>query len=263
MQTRRFLGLTLVLVLGLGGPAYGVTVCFDYVLYMLTGTDPRPVGDHRMQGTSAGDVIAVLNSQGYKRLSRMPAGNELKAKDVIFLGTSHVGYVAAPDSIYHFLQVEGTSRTNVKYDAGALPKHQDLGGKRGGYFEGDSLADFLSRPYIPATSYEVWRQSTLVGLVGVWSWSASVYSGNFSITSQQPDGTFTGQFSATTPQDVGTIQGSVQGDTIQFTRSGIWQGKPFIQNWTANLENDQQIMRGNVDQNVPSKWASSFSAQRR
>ena len=194
----------------------------------------------------------------------MPAGNELKAKDVIFLGTSHVGYVAAPDSIYHFLQVEGTSRTNVKYDAGALPRHQDLGGKRGGYFEKDKLADFLGRPYIPATSYEVWRrQSTLVDLVGVWSWSAAAYSGNFSITSQQPDGTFTGQFSATTPQDVGTIQGSVQGDTIQFTRSGIWQGKPFIQNWTANLENDQQIMRGNVDQNVPSKWASSFSAQRR
>ena len=32
VQTRRFLGLMLVLVLGLGGPAYGVTVCFDYVL---------------------------------------------------------------------------------------------------------------------------------------------------------------------------------------------------------------------------------------
>src|SRR5436190_978150 len=82
-----------------GDSAHGVTVCFDYALYMLTGTDPRPVGDARMQGTSAGDVQAVLQSQGYKPLARRAAGNELKAKDVIFIGTSHVGYVAGPDAI--------------------------------------------------------------------------------------------------------------------------------------------------------------------
>jgi hypothetical protein len=68
----------------------------------------------------------------------------LQHGDVILV-PGHVGFVNGPDNIDHFIQVEGTSRSEVLYDTSKLPHHTMLGGLRGGFFAGDTLGVIRNR----------------------------------------------------------------------------------------------------------------------
>jgi len=92
---------------------------------------------------------------------------------VIFL-PGHVGFANGPDRIDHFIQLEGTSRNvNAVYNADKLPRHDAFRNLNGGFFRGglylgDSLAQFLARPYSASTSYQVWRRCAQWDISGEW-----------------------------------------------------------------------------------------------
>jgi hypothetical protein len=153
--------------LTVGAPAHAIQVCYDYVYSRLTGTDPTPPGGPG-QYLGRDTVTRYLTQRGYQPLAVPPPGDQLQQGDVILV-PGHVGFVNGPDNIDHFIQVEGTSRSGVKYDTGTLPHHTTLGGQRGGFFKGDTLAGFLSRPFRTPDRYVVWRRGAQGGLVGTWN----------------------------------------------------------------------------------------------
>jgi hypothetical protein len=171
MKVRTGINLLLVAVL-LGTmvtPAFAIQVCYDYVYYRVAGADPAPPGRPDKAYLSDTRLKAFLEQKlHYSPLSRKVAGDELQSGDVIFL-PGHVGIANGPDSIDHFIILEGTSTKGVRYNpqAHALPRPdptpRDQGGKIGGLYRGDTLSDFRMRQFsaqrsgIPA-NYVVWRQ---------------------------------------------------------------------------------------------------------
>jgi hypothetical protein len=283
MKKRRFLGLLLTLgvVLGLDFPAHAVAVCYDYAIFRVSGTDPRPIVDPRMQGTTRLDLVTILKGKGYAPLPTMLAASDLKAGDVIFTGrpsfgepgeeSRHVGYVEGPNSISHFLQVQGTSTRNVHWDAANLPRGGQLPlptpaqkavwgnlvvfGPHGGWFPGDTLPGFLEKPEIKPTTYEVWRGHSFASLEGIWR-TPTVPYGTLTITSQQPDGTFIGRISGNPPA---TVTGRVLNDTVEFHALGIY-GQPMT--FKLTLEPGGQLMQGVAYFDSNPGTSMAFSAER-
>lgn len=187
-----------------------------------------------------------------------------------------MGYVDGPNNIWHFIQVEGTSRLDKKWDVSNLPIANDKRkgthlpeptlddktkwplisyGPRGGLFMGSTLKEFLEAPYIKATTYEVWRWSLdgMQSLVGKWKWSSPVapHAEDFAITSQDPDGTFTGQTLGTHT----TLTGHVVNDTVEFHGTAGGFGPVTFK---ATLEKGGQVMQGKIY--FVDKTGASFSA---
>lgn len=162
-KTLRATGVVLLSTLLLPAPsAYAIQVCYDYVIYRLTGVDPRPPGHPAEHGSSIVDMKATLKKREYELVIPSPGSSEIKPDDVILVA-GHVGYVTARNAIDHFVQVEGTSRHSIKYPAGALPANpKDSNGNsvRGGFFAGDTLDRFMTRPFSPVTTYEVYRRKS-------------------------------------------------------------------------------------------------------
>src|SRR5262245_30272798 len=92
--------------------ARAIEVCYDYAIYRLTGTDPRPPGsDTNLPASSRADMEKALDKAGYKVVTPRPSGRELKPDDIVLV-PGHVGYVNAPNAIDHFVQRQGeTIRT--------------------------------------------------------------------------------------------------------------------------------------------------------
>jgi hypothetical protein len=154
-------------LLALAMPAQAIVVCHDYTLYRLTGKDPRPKGSPGMQGSGVKALRDYLKENGYRAFPMTDAAESnpgkvqtlLKPGDVIILREDHSGYVNEKGLIDHFIQVEGTSTKDVKYDADDLPPHESLDGKIGGLYRNETFEQFLDRPYrkSPRTT-EVWRK---------------------------------------------------------------------------------------------------------
>src|SRR5947209_10944321 len=152
----------------LASPAQAIVVCHDYTLYRLTGKDPRPKGSPGKQGTGVDVLRTYLREHGYRSFPMTTAAETnpgkvqslLKPGDVIILRDDHSGYVNESGKIDHFIQVEGTSTKDVKYDADGLPPHESLGGKIGGLYRDQTFEQFLNAPYrkTPRT-VEVWRKA--------------------------------------------------------------------------------------------------------
>jgi hypothetical protein len=91
-------------------------------------------------------------------------------------------------------------------------------------------------------------------VTGNWNWSAncngSAYNGVFTISNQQPDGTFSGAFS-----DTGTIAGRVQPGRVTFGR--YWGGQQPGQQWDATLDQTGRTMAGNVTGNCTGTFSAS------
>jgi len=148
--------------------ASAIEVCYDYAIWRLTGDDPRPVDYPRRGVTGIPDLRAALEKKNYGKVVPTPKASELRADDVVII-PGHVGYVTAPNAIDHFIQVEGTTLytdrnpLGIRYPARELPRYpRNAEGQpvKGGFFEGDSLQTFMTvRPFRPATTYEVWRQT--------------------------------------------------------------------------------------------------------
>lgn len=159
--------LLLMVGLALAAPARAIVVCHDYTLYRLTGKDPRPKGSPGKQGSGVKTLRDYLSEKNYKPfpMSNAAATNKamvqriLKPGDVIIIRDDHSGFVNAAGKIDHFIQVEGTSRLDVKYDAHALPLNADLKGKKGGLYVNETFAEFLSRVHSQVNlTVEVWRK---------------------------------------------------------------------------------------------------------
>lgn len=158
--------IALALALLLATTASAVIVCHDYTLYRLTGKDPRSVSSAEKDGTGIAALRKHLTDNKYKRFpytnavqNREKAQRFLKPGDVIIIRDDHSGYVNEQGLIDHFIQVYGTSRSAVKYDAKKLPLNSSLGGKVGGLYQNESLDDFLNRPFRKTPMIvEVWRK---------------------------------------------------------------------------------------------------------
>ncbi len=151
-------------------PAEAIVVCHDYTLYRLTGEDPRPKGSEGKQGSDVGTLRTYLRKHGYRAFPMTTAAETSPGKvqsllepgDVIILRDDHSGYVNESGKIDHFIQVEGTSRDDVKYDADELPPHESLNGKIGGLYRDETFEQFLDRPYRKSPrTVEVWRKAKM------------------------------------------------------------------------------------------------------
>jgi len=149
-MSRLFLGLALLLALA--APARAITVCHDYVLYVVTGQD--------LNRSSVATLRARLRALGYKRFpfsnaATLPRAQKiLKPGDVIIIGDDHSGVMKA-GGIWHFIQVYGASGT--VYAPTALPAPQ--AGRMGGLYQGDTLLQMLDRRFSKAPRpVEVWRK---------------------------------------------------------------------------------------------------------
>lgn len=160
----------LLVSLILAMPAQAIVVCHDYTLYRLTGEDPRPKGSPGKQGSGVSTLRTYLREHGYRSFPMSTAAETdpgkvqslLKPGDVIILREDHSGYVNESGRIDHFIQVEGTSKEDVKYDAEGLPSHESLNGKAGGLYRDDTFEQFLDRPYRKSPrAVEVWRKAKM------------------------------------------------------------------------------------------------------
>ena len=167
-MTRSNIARILLVSLAVVMPAQAIVVCHDYTLYRLTGKDPRPKGYPGMQGSDVGALRTHLKKQGYNCFSMSNAAETnpgkvqslLKPGDVIIFREDHSGYVNQKGLIDHFIQVEGTSTKDVKYDADKLPLHPSLGGKIGGLYRDDTFEQFLKRPFRKEPRIiQVWRKA--------------------------------------------------------------------------------------------------------
>ena len=167
-MTRLNIACILLVSLTLAAPAEAIVVCHDYVLYRLTGHDPRPVGSTGKQGSDVKALRDYLRDHGYRAFSISNAAETnpekvqtlLKSGDVIILRDDHSGYVNQKGLIDHFIQVEGTSRTDVKYDADGLPPHESLDGKAGGLYRDNTFEQFVTAPFRKTPLIvEVWRKA--------------------------------------------------------------------------------------------------------
>ena len=158
----------LLVSLALAMPAQAIVVCHDYTLYRLTGKDPRPKDSPGKQGSGVSTLRTYLREHGYRAfpmttaLETDPAKFQrlLKPGDVIILRDDHSGYVNESGKIDHFIQVEGTSTKDVKYDADDLPSHESLGGKAGGLYRDNTFGQFLNAPFRKTPrAVEVWRKA--------------------------------------------------------------------------------------------------------
>ena len=108
-------------VMGSASSAYAIEVCYDYVIWRLTGTDRRPPlrKDNVPQKGQTGrkDLEDVLKDNLYKKVEPTPKASGLRADDVVII-PGHVGYVTAPNAIDHFIQVEGTTVSTTKSPVG-------------------------------------------------------------------------------------------------------------------------------------------------
>ena len=158
----------LLVSLALAMPAQAIVVCHDYTLYRLTGKDPRPKGSPGKQGSAVSTLRAYLREHGYRAFPITTALETdpdkvqglLKPGDVIILRDDHSGYVNESGRIDHFIQVEGTSRVDVKYDAGELPSHASIDPKIGGLYRDETIKQFVDRPFRKEPLIvEVWRKA--------------------------------------------------------------------------------------------------------
>ena len=120
---------------------------------------------------------------------------------------------------------------------------------------GDHLTLFKMNG-LPAYPYGEMRRGTYQGVTqpatsaaGAWRWSAtcagSPFSGTFTISALQADGSFFGQFTSVYSPDVynGTIAGQLRSGSIVFTRRWRSAGE---QQWNGTLDPSGSAMSGNI-----------------
>src|SRR4029434_4482818 len=160
--------LLLLISIGLATPAQAIVVCHDYTLYRLSGKDPRPKDSPGKQGSDVGTLLTYLREHGYRSFPMTTAVENslakvqslLKPGDVIIIRDDHSGYVNEKGKIDHFIQAEGTSFGDAKYNADELPPHESLNGKIGGLYRDETVEQFLDRPYRKTPRIvEVWRKA--------------------------------------------------------------------------------------------------------
>jgi hypothetical protein len=195
------------LIVAVSSPVSAVEVCYDYVSYRLTRQDPNPEGSgiHYLDRSTLVDKVLKAD-KGYAPLPQQPSGKNLKPGDVIFL-PGHVGYADGPDRIDHFLQFEGAnSAKKAVFNAATLPAHNVV---RGGLYRGDSLAQFLARPYRAANGYEVWRRCEEWDISGDWIITqGNGYAPTFSLSQNGTQLTGHGTY----PGVTGPLNGTLIGD---------------------------------------------------
>jgi hypothetical protein len=159
-------------------PAQAIIVCHDYSLYRVTGIDPNPSSSTNPQ-TGVGGLRSKLTELGFElfRITNSAAqdpeetARHLKPGDVLVLRDDHSGYVNESGTIDHFVQLSNLDKITpiVRHDASALPKHPFPGWKYGGLFLGDTLRDFLEKPFLSILNpgltkrLEVWRRTKQAG----------------------------------------------------------------------------------------------------
>lgn len=98
------------------------------------------------------------------------------------------------------------------------------------------------------------------GLTGRWSWNAGcpegAYGHRLTIGPIGADGSFTGKF-----DDVGDLVGRVQGNRIEFIRTGQWAGQVQQQRWTAILT-QAGMEQGTVERPTERRANCPFTARR-
>jgi hypothetical protein len=163
------LSWTLLLTVVPVSSAYAIQVCYDYALYRaaqlqgIAGCDPTPGGIAPNKYLSAGALQTRLTKLGYRNVSGNDAATfgkqmfgtpgfaeqYLKPGDVVFLRSDHVGFVTPDKRVAHFIQLPGTSRTNMAFDATAVlppPTKATVGTVelQGGLFQSDDVRTFLN-----------------------------------------------------------------------------------------------------------------------
>jgi hypothetical protein len=228
-------------------PVHAISVCYDYVYYRLTefcegkGKDPAPPGGSAGY-LNFGSVTDYMSKNGYALLigpNRPLAGHQLKRGDVIVIA-GHIGFVNGPDDIDHFIQVEGTSRDpNARYSMSNLPRHETLGGRRGGFFQGDTLKQFLDRPFSKPTGFNVWRRDTCLWAGNFKGNDTSGYAMNINL--QENKGKVTGGWtffhkSAGANVTATITSATVVGNTLQgtWTQTGVPMTGNFTWRWLAD-----------------------------
>ena len=97
-------------------------------------------------------------------------------------------------------------------------------------------------------------------LTGRWGWNAGCpeggYGHGFTIGPVRADGTFSGQF-----DDVGTLAGRVQGNRIEFVRTGQWFGQNQQQRWVAVLT-QAGMEQGMIERPTEKRPNCTFVAKR-
>jgi hypothetical protein len=130
--------------------ASALTVCHDFTLYKVTGSD----GDNRGRD----EMITQLRSRQYRPILSANASDTnalakaqkyLRPGDVIVLGTGdgHSGFMT-PSGIEHFIQIPG--EVGLRRDPTKLPRGPVRAANAnspafGGHFVGDSLAQMIGR----------------------------------------------------------------------------------------------------------------------
>jgi hypothetical protein len=127
--------LILAVVLCIISPALGITYCFDYVMYRVSGQDSNGLDFPTLIAKITGTPYNYRLIDTFETTDSMKQAywlNSIEAGDIIFLGTDHVGYANAPftpvgHNIDHYLQIKGQS--GVRRPASEIEQyalHDDL-----------------------------------------------------------------------------------------------------------------------------------------